>query len=487
MSTEKNKSWQFDNTYIKLPFSFYKKQLPTPISAPQVAVFNESLAKDLGLDFLIGNNERIAEELSGNSIPNGSDPIAQAYAGHQFGHFTMLGDGRAILLGEILNHVGERVDIQLKGAGQTPYSRRGDGRATLRSMLREYIMSEAMHHLGIPTSRSLAVISTSDPVYRQQVHSGAVLTRVMSSHIRVGTFEYARQFGSGEDLQALAAYTIERHYPSLSEAENPALELLRSMLHQQTDLVLEWLRVGFIHGVMNTDNMGLACETYDYGPCAFMNAYHPKTVFSSIDTNGRYAFENQPFIAHWNVSVLAGALLPLIDDEQEKAIALAQEVLNEFEPRFIDKYFQMMLGKIGLSEISEANKDLLTSLLGWMEKNEMDYTKTFYSLLNDAILEDSPSLKVANPEWYQRWQSACENQTGGQAKAMELLKKSNPAFIPRNHAVEYALDMAESGNYHPFHQLLEAVLSPYEFVSSYIPLMRVPPQHDQQYATYCGT
>jgi uncharacterized protein YdiU (UPF0061 family) len=330
----KKHNWQIENTYAKLPAAFFTLQQPVPVAKPAIVFFNERLANDLGLGFLNEEEENIAGYFSGNKIPEGAQPLAQAYAGHQFGHFTMLGDGRAILLGEQIDPRGKRFDIQLKGSGQTPYSRRGDGRATLYSMLREYLISESMYHLGIPTTRSLSVVSTGEKVYREEVHNGAVLTRTANSHIRVGTFEYARRFCSAEDLRALTNYTIQRHYPEITDTDNPALELLKAVMHKQIDLMVNWMRVGFIHGVMNTDNMSIAGETIDYGPCAFMNAYNPRTVFSSIDTRGRYAFGNQPYIAQWNLTVFASALLPIISENQQKAVDLVKEVIEGFKEKF---------------------------------------------------------------------------------------------------------------------------------------------------------
>lgn len=479
--------WRFDNTYTLLPELFYKQVLPTPASNPQLIIFNEALAEALDIPRDKSDIDSYSNILAGNKILEGSVPIAQAYAGHQFGHFTMLGDGRAILLGEHLTSDNERYDIQLKGAGQTPYSRRGDGRATLRSMLREYIISEAMFHLGIPTSRSLAVVSTGDPVYRETTHNGAVLTRVMSSHIRVGTFEYARQFGSIEDQQALLHYTLQRNYPHLLETPRPALELVRTVLEKQVALVINWLRVGFIHGVMNTDNMGIACETYDYGPCAFMNHYHPKTVFSSIDRQGRYAFENQPFIAHWNVSVLAGVLLPLIDENEDKAIELAQAVLDEFEKIFIGQWYQMMLSKIGIEKLTDESKQLLTDLMEYMQKEQLDYTNTFRSLTDPEVAAGGPLVSETMPEWNAKRLTIIQQQDGGIDSALEKMRRVNPAFIPRNHVVEFVLDIAESGNLAPMYDLLEFLKTPYSPQSQKPDWNKAPKDHDKSYVTFCGT
>ncbi len=479
--------WRFDNTYTLLPELFYKRVMPTPVSSPQLLIFNQALAEALDIPREESDISTYANTLSGNNLIEGSEPIAQAYAGHQFGHFTMLGDGRAILLGEHLTPDNERYDIQLKGAGQTPYSRRGDGRATLRSMLREYIISEAMFHLGIPTSRSLAVVSTGDPVYRETTHNGAVLTRIMSSHIRVGTFEYARQFGSLEDQQELLHYTLKRHYPQLLETPRPALELVRIILEKQVELVINWLRVGFIHGVMNTDNMGIACETYDYGPCAFMNHYHPKTVFSSIDRQGRYAFENQPFIAHWNVSVLAGALLPLIDENEDKAIELAQAVLDEFEKIFIGQWYQMMLSKIGIEKLTDESKQLLTELMELMQKEQLDYTNTFRSLTDPEAAAGATLVSDLIPEWNAKRLKIIEQQSGGIESAVERMRSVNPAFIPRNHVVEFVLDIAESGNLAPMYDLIDFLKNPYTPQSQKPDWNKAPKDHDKSYVTFCGT
>jgi uncharacterized protein YdiU (UPF0061 family) len=345
--------FNFNNSYQSLGESFFEWVKPTPVQSPGLLLFNQLLANELGLP--VDLSESTASELeqifSGNQLAEGSEPMAQAYAGHQFGYFTMLGDGRAILLGEHITPSLQRFDIQLKGSGPTPYSRRGDGRATLKAMLREYLISESMHGLGIPTSRSLAIVKSGEKVYREEIQDGAILTRIMQSHIRVGSFEYVNHYLTKEDLKAYTNYTLARHYP-LAAVENPALSLLKEVLIQQVHLIVHWMRVGFIHGVMNTDNMSIAGETFDYGPCAFMNGYDPAKVFSSIDTNGRYAFANQPGIAHWNLSCLANALLPIIHDNQEEAVELAKEVLNLFPDLYTQAYTAMMGAKIGFSKIN---------------------------------------------------------------------------------------------------------------------------------------
>ena len=340
--------FNFSNTYIKLPKELYSCELPAKSKNSELVCFNKNLAIDLDLDFYDLNPQNIAEFLSGHSLPRGAEPIAQAYAGHQFGHFNMLGDGRAILLGEHLNTKNQRFDIQLKGSGETAYSRRGDGKATLSAMLREYLISEAMHHFNISSTRSLAVVSTGEKVIREQIHQGAILTRIAKSHIRVGTFEFVARFQGKEMLKTFCDYTIERHYPEVANTENKYLEFFIKVVDRQISLIVDWMRVGFIHGVMNTDNTSICGETIDYGPCAFMNAYNPRTVYSSIDHQSRYAYFNQPAVIQWNLSVFASALIPLIDENTDKAIEQLKHILNQFSDKYTQAYQQMMLAKIGI-------------------------------------------------------------------------------------------------------------------------------------------
>ena len=487
MSTNtKEHQWQLENSYTALPATMYSTQQPVPVAHPSLVYFNENLANELGIGFLSEDREKVVGYLSGNEIPDGAQPLAQAYAGHQFGHFTMLGDGRAVLLGEQVDPQGRRVDIQLKGSGQTPYSRRGDGRATLYSMLREYLISEAMHHLNISTTRSLAVIATGEQVFRGDMQDGGVLTRTAASHIRVGTFEYARNFGSKEDLQALADYTIKRHYPALSAAENPALELLKSVMDRQIALIVDWMRVGFIHGVMNTDNMSIAGETIDYGPCAFMNAYNPATVFSSIDHQGRYAFGNQSPIAHWNLTVFANALLPLIAHDQEEAVALAQEVLEGFKAKFSERWYAMMFGKLGLVSSEVQEKALVDELLSLMETHKADYTQVFLALTLDKAPDEPFFSSEEFDKWLQRWNEIIQ-QNGGKAAAQELMHQYNPKVIPRNHWVENVLVAAVEGNRKPFQQLLDILSVPYGKQSDKLQFQQVPQDFDDRYQTFCGT
>jgi len=394
----------------------------------------------------------------------------------------VLGDGRAILLGEQV--VGNnRFDIQLKGAGQTKFSRRGDGRATLPSMLREYLMSEALHHLGIPTTRSLAVVKTGNPVHREEVQEGAVLTRIAQSHIRVGTFEYARFFAPPEQLKTFTQYVIKRHYPALLDHDNYALELLKAVMDRQTDLMVHWMRVGFIHGVMNTDNMSIAGETIDYGPCAFMNTYHPDTVFSSIDRQARYAYANQPRIAHWNLSVLANALLPLVDEDNEVAISKVKEVLNIFSDEFSKRYISMMCHKLGIVHEEKEDKTLVNNLLTLLSEHKIDYTNFFVSLRNQAISDDKLLGDERFTKWYKAWEIAHE-RAGDQKIGVELMDKNNPVVIPRNHLVEQALEQAASGNLNDFEGLLKKLSKPYAQQSE---PQFVPDGYDSGYQTFCGT
>ena len=475
----KKNSWQLEHTYTELPVMFYEFQSPEPVKSPKPILFNEALSRQLALDFLSENPKKIAEYLSGNKESKKSKTIAQAYAGHQFGHFNMLGDGRALLLGEQIDIQGNRLDIQLKGSGRTAFSRGGDGRATLYSMLREYLISEAMHGLGIPTTRSLAVVSTGEQVYRGPIHKGAVLTRVASSHIRVGTFEYARAFGSKEDLKSLMDYTILRHYPQIRKANNPALELLRSVMYKQIDLVVNWMRVGFIHGVMNTDNMSICGETIDYGPCAFMNTYHPKTVYSSIDANGRYAFGNQSNIAHWNLAMFANALLPMISEKEDKAVELAKEVLDDFQNRFTEQWYTMMSHKLGIKYENDKGKTLVDRLLKLMETHKADYTQLFLALeRNQAI--DMPIFEQNDFKiWMKNWKSKNPDT--------ELMKTNNPRVIPRNLWVENALESAVEGNMSPFQDLLAKLAKPYDDYPDGLLFEKTPADFEASYQTFCGT
>ena len=380
--------WRFDNTYSKLPDTMLSRLAPIPVKKPELVVLNYSLSKELGLDFSTTNKEDLALMFAGNLLPEGSESIAQAYAGHQFGYFTMLGDGRAIVIGEHLSKNNKRFDIQFKGSGKTPFSRNGDGRAALGPMLREYIISEAMHGLKIPTTRSLAVVKTGENVIRETPLPGAILTRVATSHIRVGTFQYVTMMKDEKNLKTLVDYTIDRHYPNIKDSDSPALDLLKIVIEKQTKLVTDWMRVGFIHGVMNTDNMTISGETIDYGPCAFMDTYDPETVFSSIDQHGRYAYFNQPDITKWNLARFAETLIPLIDNDKVKAIQIATKTINNFVEVYNKNWLEMIRNKLGLFGEEKKDKSLINDLFSWMQKNKADHTNTFCFLMNENIQED---------------------------------------------------------------------------------------------------
>ena len=416
-------NWRFDNSYARLPAAFYARLDPVPVRQAKTVILNHRLAERLGLDL----NLEVAPVLAGSVVPEGAEPLAQAYAGHQFGNFTMLGDGRAILLGEHVAPDGVRFDIQLKGSGPTPFSRRGDGRAALGPMLREYIISEAMHALRIATTRSLAVIATGEPVYREDVLPGAVLTRVASSHLRVGTFQYAAALGDIEGLKALTSYSINRHFPQLSHSQNQALALLEAVIEKQAGLLVEWMRVGFIHGVMNTDNMTISGETIDYGPCAFLESYDPRTAYSSIDTQKRYAFGNQPRIAQWNLARFAETLLALIDADPTTAVEIANAKIENFGTLFSGRYMAMMRRKLGIAGVEAADEKLINDLLGWMQKQGADYTNTFRHLTD----EDMPAEAYEDAEfqqWHERWRERIRLRPDGSETATAMMRKANPGI-----------------------------------------------------------
>ena len=479
--------FQLERTYSKLPGVFFSKLSPTPVSSPKILLFNQKLAEEIGLDLSVLSEEERTQLLSGNLVPKGIEPFAQAYAGHQFGNFTMLGDGRALMLGEHLTPSGQRLDLQFKGSGRTPYSRGGDGRAALGPMLREYLISEAMHALGIPTTRSLAVVATGESVYRESELPGAILTRTAGSHIRVGTFEFASLHEDKAMTQALLNYLIDRHFPEIREEENKALSVLRAAIDQQIDLITHWMRVGFIHGVMNTDNMALSGETIDYGPCAFMDAFSPDTVFSSIDHRGRYAFANQPYVAQWNLARLAESLLPLIHDERQDAIAGAEESLNAFEPAYKDKWLAMMGTKLGLAEADKQDERLVTDLLDWMHSNGADYTNTFRDLGRQVLPENQLYQSETFETWHRRWQERLGGEGRSLDSSLSLMRSVNPAIIPRNHKVEEALQAGEEGNLNPFRNLLKALESPYEEADHLAPYQVPPKPSEKVHQTFCGT
>ena len=479
--------FNFDNTYIHLPKAFYTELSPVPVRKPEIVIFNAPLATDMGLDFSGISTDIKAALFSGNIMPEGSEPLAQAYAGHQFGHFTMLGDGRAIVWGEHITPSGQRLDIQFKGSGPTPYSRGADGRAVLGPMLREYIISEAMHALNIPTTRSLAVVTNGEKVYRETGLPGAILTRIASSHIRVGTFEYAALQQDKGIIQTLVNYTIDRHYPWIKEEQNKTLSLLKAVMEKQADLIIHWMRVGFIHGVMNTDNMTLSGETIDYGPCAFMDAYDPRTVFSSIDHMERYAYANQPAIAQWNLARLAETMLPLLDDEMEKAADTTEEAVNSFGALYKDKWLSMMRAKLGLFGARAEDESLITDLLDWMQRAGADYTNTFRHLTEEKPPQDKPYNDRAFKEWYTRWQVQLAKNTKPLKSSLSLMRANNPAVIPRNQKVEQVLDAATNGDLKPLKDLLTALQEPYNNRSNLKPYQSPPKKEERVYQTFCGT
>ncbi|QWG51479.1 YdiU family protein [Bacillus mycoides] len=488
MNKNKEAGWNLEHSYTTLPQSFYTEIPPTPVRSPELIKLNNSLAISLGFTPEELKKEAEVAILAGNAIPEGAHPLAQAYAGHQFGHFNMLGDGRALLIGEQITPSGERFDIQLKGSGPTPYSRRGDGRAALGPMLREYIISEAMYALDIPTTRSLAVVSTGEPIYRETKLPGAILTRVASSHIRVGTFQYAAARGSIEDLKALADYTIKRHYPEVESTENPYVALLQEVIKRQASLIAKWQLVGFIHGVMNTDNITISGETIDYGPCAFMDSYNQGTVFSSIDTQGRYAYGNQPYMAAWDLARLAESLMPILHEDEEVALKIAQDEISKFSVQYENNWFLGIKKKLGLFSNEEQDQSLIEKLLKAMEKYKADYTNTFRALtdttLENAPLFESPEFK----EWYELWQSRLERQKESQDDAYKLMKNNNPVIIPRNHRVEEALEAAvKDGDYSVMEKLLQALANPYEYSQEQADYCTPPVPSNRPYRTFCGT
>ena len=485
----------FQHSYGALPNRFYTRVEPTPVANPQLVVFNTPLAEDLGLE--PNTIEPHAPALfSGNHPPEDANPISMAYAGHQFGAFVpRLGDGRAILLGELLDRDGVLRDVQLKGAGLTQFSRNGDGRAVIGPMLREYLISEAMHALGIPTTRSLAVVTTGERVYRDEPLPGAILTRVAASHVRVGTFQYFAARSDQDGLRELLEYVIARHYPTAREADSPALAVLKAVTQHQVALITRWMLVGFIHGVMNTDNMAISGETIDYGPCAFMDEYDPKTVFSSIDHSGRYAYANQPAIAQWNLARFAETLLALIDPDLQKAVGLATEVVAPFIEQFDSLFLTGMSGKLGLSSALDGDAELIRDLLTTMQHSHADFTLTFRRL---ALMAENPAGRSGVRElfsatsdidrWLESWQKRLERDPQTAAARVASMRAANPAFIPRNHRVEAALHAAEGGDYNPFRKLLSILQRPYDDQPEAAAEYGQPPQPSERVLqTFCGT
>ena len=486
----KNPAITWLHSYADLPAAFWQPAAPTPVAAPRLLAWNTALASKLGLDPAL---ESVADRLfSGNELPEGARPIALAYAGHQFGHFVpQLGDGRATLLGEVLAPDGQRYDIQLKGSGPTPFSRRGDGRAAIGPVLREYLVSEAMAALGVPTTRALAAVATGEHVLRDQVLPGAVLTRVAASHVRVGTFQFFAARGDDQAVRTLADHVIARHYPELADADDRYLALLRAVAGRQAALVAAWLQVGFIHGVMNTDNMAVSGETIDYGPCAFLDAYDPAKVFSSIDRNGRYAYANQPPIAQWNLARLAECLLPHFQRQGDEGVADAREAIEAFAGQFGAAWLAGFRRKLGLATEAADDEALVRDFLSALEAVQADFTLSFRALAvaaGDPGFDELPALPKtpAMDAWLERWRTRCGNE-GGSDELAQRLKAANPAVIPRNHRVEAALSAAAAGDLAPFNGLLEAVRRPYDDAPAQRGFMAAPAAGEQVLQTFCGT
>jgi uncharacterized protein YdiU (UPF0061 family) len=495
-------SFAFDNSFARELSSFYVNWKPDRVPNPRLRYWNHALAEEFGLDLGRQDAATLADMFSGNRLPAGAEPIAQAYAGHQFGRFSpQLGDGRALLVGELIDCHAKRRDIAFKGSGPTPFARNGDGKAAIGPMLREVLISEAMHALGIPTTRALAVVATGETVRREQLLPGATLTRVAASHIRVGTFEYYAARGDHARVRQLADYTIARHDPGLIGRQGRYLDFLAAVIDRQAALVARWMGVGFIHGVMNTDNMSIPGETIDYGPCAFMEAYDPKAVFSSIDRYGRYAYQNQPNIAQWNLARLAESLLPLLADEEAKAVALASEAIASFDGRYQRYWLAVMRAKLGLNHRVPNGDDedlaLIEEWLALLQRNRVDFTLAWRHLADAAEGNSSPirdlfTNHLALDVWLSKWQARCAADEGGpnsDAARASRMRRSNPWLIPRNHSVEDALAAASDDNdFGPFEQLLNALKNPYEANAEFVRFSKpAPASFTANYCTFCGT
>lgn len=485
---KENMGWNFDNSYIHLPEKLYTRQDPSPVRSPELVVLNKNLAKSLGLNSEELESGEGISILAGNSIAPGALPIAQAYGGHQFGHFTVLGDGRAVLLGEQITPQGQRLDIQLKGSGRTPYSRGGDGRAALGPMLREYIISQAMEGLKIPTTRSLAVISTGENIYRETRLPGAILTRVAESHIRVGTFQYLAAYGSHEDLQLLAEYTLQRHFPDSASSEDRFVLLLRQVIKRQAKLIAKWQLVGFIHGVMNTDNMAISGESIDFGPCAFMDTYDPQTLFSSIDRHGRYAYNKQPEIGAWNLARFAETLLPLLHDNEDEALGIAKEELANYSKIYKQFWFKGMGAKLGIFNEESEDEFIIGELLDIMKKYRGDYTNTFRGLTIDEFCGMELFKTDEFAQWKEKWERRLNRQQETREESKKLMKINNPAIIARNHRVEEALEGAvKNQDYSIMEKLIDLLSNPFAYTSEQDEYASLPPPSTKPYKTFCGT
>ena len=479
-------NWNFDNSYSRLSNAFKENIKPKGVKNPELVLINQDLAQELNLDFTKIDKHELSALFTGNILPEGSNTIAQAYAGHQFGHFTMLGDGRAVLIGEHLTKSNKRYDVQYKGSGKTAFSRNGDGRSALGPMLREYIISEAMHNLNIPSTRSLAVAKTGEKIIRDTPLQGAILTRIASSHIRVGTFQYVAARDKRDELEIFLNYAVERHYPELVDSKKKALDLLNVLINKQIDLVINWMRVGFVHGVMNTDNMTISGETIDYGPCAFMDTYDPKTVFSSIDKMGRYAYCNQPSITKWNLSRFAECLIPLINRDQDQAIKNATKLINTFEKKYEERWMSMMRKKLGLQGTHDKDKFLIVDLLTWMHQNKADYTNTFCYLMDLKEYDNDVYKDNDFQNWKKNWQERLKLNKNNPEKNINLMRTVNPLVIPRNNKVEKALEFAEKGDYSFLKKIITILKEPYELSQDKLDYQNPGPQQ-KNYQTFCGT
>ena len=475
--------WNLQSSYTQISDKLFSELKPDAVTNPSTVIVNNELAEKLGLNLKGISEEELSNLFSGNSLPHGSKPFAQAYAGHQFGQFTILGDGRAHIVGEQVTPDGEIFDIQYKGSGRTPYSRGGDGKAALGPMLREYLISEAMYYLGIPTTRSLAVVETGEKVYREVPLKGSILTRVASSHIRIGTFQFLAAHKDYEGMKSLLDFSIKRHFSNLKFSENLAIEFIKAVMQKQINLIVEWMRVGFIHGVMNTDNSTISGETIDYGPCAFMDQYDANTVFSSIDTQGRYSFANQPSIIQWNLVRLAECLLPLIDKDEKRSIEIAQNLINTFSSLFKDKWLQMMKKKLGIKDQSEDDEELINNLIKWMQQKKPDFTNTFCNLMNYDHADDEEFEDDEFNNWKREWKKRVESK-----EYLDVMMSCNPILIPRNYLVEEALSEAETdGKFEKFNELNEIISSPYQLKKVNIKYLETPSKTNIPYKTFCGT
>jgi len=493
MSVAAESLFTFDNSFVRELSGLYEPWRAASVPAPRLLILNEELAAELALDVDGLRSADGVELLVGNATPPGASPVAQAYAGHQFGGFSpLLGDGRALLLGEVLDERGRRRDVHLKGSGQTPFARGGDGKAAVGPMLREYVIGEAMHALGVPTTRALAVIATGEQIARDSLVPGALLVRVAASHLRVGTFEYAASLDDPSVLRRLADYAIARHYPDAREAANPSLAFFEAVVDAQASLIARWMAVGFIHGVMNTDNMTISGETIDYGPCAFMDTFDLGTVFSSIDHGGRYAYGNQPPVAQWNLARLAESLLPLIDTDTDTAVAAATEVLRSFRSRYYEYWGAAMRAKLGLVGDEPGDSDLVDDALTLLQEQRLDFT-SFFRALSSVVLGDDTAVRsrLADPApfdgWYQRWSARLSSQAGDPQETATAMNRVNPIYIPRNHLVEEALGAGSDGDLGPLVALLEVLAQPYDERPGLERYAAPAPPSFGRYRTFCGT